>query len=275
MPSTIRFATLGVPPHRAHVQVTRLKPGQRSSLHRHDFYEVLLVLHGSGSHHLNGRAQPLQPGDLVALQPQDGHCFSTDAGETLAFINVAVAADWWRALHAALGWDVWLPGRQGTRLTPAEAEGLGAELGALAGGAQPLGLLQAWSRVRDYLMRGDRPATEQVPGWLEALRLDMARMPEALAEPISFWQARSARSPEHLARSCRRHYGITFSELLNRARVARAQQLLRTSDAKVIAIALDCGFGNMAHFHRVFLRLAGMTPQQWRLAGMAVVPLPG
>jgi AraC-like DNA-binding protein len=29
----------------------------------------------------------------------------------------------------------------------------------------------------------------------------------------------------------------------------------------------------MAHFHRVFLRLTGMTPQQWRLAGMATVPL--
>jgi AraC family transcriptional regulator, dual regulator of chb operon len=274
MSSTIRFATLGVLPHRAHIQVTRLKPGQRSSLHRHDFYEVLLVLQGSGRHHLNGQTLALQPGDLVLLQPQDGHCFSTSAEETLAFINVAVAADWWQALHAALGWDAWLPGRQSTRLTPAEAEGLGAELGALAAGAQPLSLLQAWSRVRDYLMRGARPAAEQVPAWLEALRLDMAQSPESLAEPIGYWQARSARSPEHLARSCRRHYGITFSELLSRARVERARQLLRTSDAKVIAIALDCGFGNMAHFHRVFLRLTGMTPQRWRMAGTAVVPLP-
>lgn len=229
---------------------------------------------GSGRHHLNGQTLALQPGDLVLLQPQDRHCFSTALDETLAFINVAVSAGWWQSLHMALGWQAWLPGRQSTRLTTAETQGLGAELGALASGAQPLALLQAWARVRDYLMRGTSPAAERIPAWLEALRLDMARMPEALTEPIAFWQARSARSPEHLARSCRRHYGITFSELLNRARVERARQLLRTSDAKVIAIALDCGFGNMAHFHRVFLRLTGMTPQQWRLAGMAAVPLP-
>lgn len=274
MSSTIRFSELGVASHWAHIHVTRLKPGQRSSPHRHDFYEVLLVQQGSGSHHLNGQTLPMQPDDLVLLQPRDSHFFSTGADETLVFINVAVAAGWWQALHAALGWEAWLTGRQSARLTPAEAQGLGAELGALAAGAQPLALLQAWSRVRDYLMRGTRPAAEQIPDWLEALRLDMARLPEALAEPIAFWQARSARSPEHLARSCRRHYGITFSELLNRARVERARQLLRTSDAKVIAIAMDCGFGNMAHFHRVFLRLTGMTPQQWRLAGMAAVPIP-
>jgi AraC-like DNA-binding protein len=66
---------------------------------------------------------------------------------------------------------------------------------------------------------------------------------------------------------------VTFSELINQARVERALHLLRTSEDKVITIAFDCGFGNLANFHRVFARQTGSTPSRWRQEAGAAVPV--
>jgi AraC family cel operon transcriptional repressor len=93
-----------------------------------------------------------------------------------------------------------------------------------------------------------------------------------LVEPIAAWQRRCGRTAEHLARSCRRHYGVTPSALLSSARIEYAKRLLLSTPDKVITIALDCGFGTLAHFHRLFLAQTGMTPREWRGRHSIVVP---
>ncbi|MBC8009306.1 MAG: helix-turn-helix domain-containing protein [Burkholderiales bacterium] len=234
---------------------------------------MFLVLEGGATHHLNRRKIALEPGHLFAIQPRDAHWFSTAAGQSLTFVNVAVSARWWRALHVLLGCPPWDEERRSTLLGPGDSRVLGDELGKLELDGDPMTMTRALSRVHDYLIAHDGPETDAPPAWLETLRHEFSTLPESLGEPISFWQRRCGRSPEHLARSCRRFYGVTPSELLNQARIERARHLLRTTDAKVITIAFECGFGNMAHFHRVFSRLTGRTPNQLRHAGAATVPV--
>ena len=109
------------------------------------------------------------------------------------------------------------------------------------------------------------------PDWLVALMRDLDN-PAHLAEPIGWWQQRSGRSKEHLARACRRHCGASLTELLQRARIARAQRLLATGEAKVTTLAFAVGFGHLGYFHSVFKRQTGLTPRQWQRRHAATVP---
>ncbi len=66
---------------------------------------------------------------------------------------------------------------------------------------------------------------------------------------------------------CRKFKAITgqpiFQYLLSR-RLDRAMYELRTSDKKVIDIALDCGFSDVSNFNRQFKRAFGKTPSGYR-----------
>lgn len=52
--------------------------------------------------------------------------------------------------------------------------------------------------------------------------------------------------------------------LLNRFRVRQAQQLLKSGNQPITEIAFDSGFGSSQYFSRVFQKLAGTTPSEYR-----------
>jgi AraC-like DNA-binding protein len=61
--------------------------------------------------------------------------------------------------------------------------------------------------------------------------------------------------------------GTTFTAFVLEARLARAHRMLsdpRLAGAKVIAIALDCGFADLSYFNRAFRRRYGATPSDVR-----------
>lgn len=58
--------------------------------------------------------------------------------------------------------------------------------------------------------------------------------------------------------------GDTPSLLLNRFRVRQAQQALKNSNQSITDIAFDAGFDSSQYFARVFQKLAGTTPSEYR-----------
>ncbi|HZV81799.1 MAG TPA: helix-turn-helix domain-containing protein [Geobacteraceae bacterium] len=58
--------------------------------------------------------------------------------------------------------------------------------------------------------------------------------------------------------------GMTFTAYLNSMRIARAKELLQADHAPMLQIALACGFSNQSHFNRVFRKVAGVTPGEYR-----------
>jgi len=58
--------------------------------------------------------------------------------------------------------------------------------------------------------------------------------------------------------------GLTYSDLVARARFDAAAKLLADSNAPIIEIALATGYSDPSHFARAFRRLAGVTPRQYR-----------
>lgn len=60
--------------------------------------------------------------------------------------------------------------------------------------------------------------------------------------------------------------GKTFFEFVNEYRVRYAKLLLKTSDEKLDVIAEQSGFSSRQSFHRVFSKMAGCTPERYRLS---------
>src|SRR5215475_9180540 len=61
--------------------------------------------------------------------------------------------------------------------------------------------------------------------------------------------------------------GETLNNFTNRLRLEKAARLLRFSDKRLTAIALDCGFSSSATFSRAFRSGYGTSPSQFRKSG--------
>lgn len=58
--------------------------------------------------------------------------------------------------------------------------------------------------------------------------------------------------------------GYTFREYLILQRISKAKDLLAYGDDNMTQVAMNSGFGNVNHFIRIFKKLEGVTPLQYR-----------
>ena len=73
-------------------------------------------------------------------------------------------------------------------------------------------------------------------------------------------------NPKYLSQCLGALPDISFPTILNSLRIDHAKNLLLNSDFKIIDIAYECGFENEQSFHRTFLKIAGMTPGEYKKA---------
>jgi AraC family transcriptional regulator len=68
----------------------------------------------------------------------------------------------------------------------------------------------------------------------------------------------------HFSQMFRKSTGESPHQFVLRQRVERAKQLLRAAEARVLDVAVACGFKTQQHFARVFRRVCGATPTEYR-----------
>jgi AraC-like DNA-binding protein len=71
-------------------------------------------------------------------------------------------------------------------------------------------------------------------------------------------------SPRHLSRLFRQEMGTSFRDKQTEMRLAKACQLLATSNAKVIDVALTSGYQSNSLFSLMFKKHFGISPGKWR-----------
>ncbi len=264
-----------------HLADVRFESGQLTFEHTQDFPELFLVISGLGRHRIDERSEPLEAGCLVLVEAGSRHFF--ESTRALRVINLAFSPAWWAVLGQLRG-----PPPEGARggvqarLTEGPTreceQHLHALLQADPAAAAPL-LETACVLLRHLLHPRLGSALTPVileagaPRWLDNLVREMYAAPAPL-ENITHWQRRSGRSPEHLARTCRRFLGCTLTDLLVRLRLQHVKAGMRAGHEKIAALAFGAGFQNLGYFYRRFQRLEGCSPKQWeaRHASDAAVP---
>jgi AraC family transcriptional regulator len=71
-------------------------------------------------------------------------------------------------------------------------------------------------------------------------------------------------SSAHFSRMFRKSTGVTPHQFVLRQRVERAKEMLRSADARVMDVAVACGFKTQQHFAQIFRRACGNSPTEYR-----------
>jgi AraC-like DNA-binding protein len=70
--------------------------------------------------------------------------------------------------------------------------------------------------------------------------------------------------PNYAMNLFRKTLGTTVVHYVTRLRVSHAQQILATSDQKVVDVAMSSGFNSLSRFNDVFKRACGYSPREYR-----------
>ena len=76
--------------------------------------------------------------------------------------------------------------------------------------------------------------------------------------------AEASLSPSHFSRLFQQTIGQSPYQFLMAYRIEQAKNMLDNPRKLMVNIALSCGFSDQAHFSRVFKKIEGLTPKQYR-----------
>lgn len=240
--------------------------------HHHDFYEIVIVEHGTGTHVFNGQPYTLSGGSVCFVRDHDRHLY--EHTENLCLTNVLYRSP--QAFSFLSGLEKLLPQEQGghypshwrvSQQTLHQARPLVGQLEALRESSDVHAIASMEMLFMQLLIllrsgahaQGDGRADErlnQLIAWLE----------EHYAEEICWEQLADHHrlSLRTLHRQLKQRTGLTPQRYLNRLRLMKARYLLRHSEESVTDIAYQCGFGDSNHFSTLFRREFSWSPREIR-----------
>jgi len=71
-------------------------------------------------------------------------------------------------------------------------------------------------------------------------------------------------SPCYFSRNFKRYTGLGFNEYLNNVRIKEAKKLLSTTKMSITNVSYAVGYKSPTNFGRVFLKITGISPKQYR-----------
>jgi YesN/AraC family two-component response regulator len=91
-------------------------------------------------------------------------------------------------------------------------------------------------------------------------------MLEHQSEELSLSQVAKAvnTSTFYFCKLFKRVTGINFTDYLSRVRIEKAKNLLLNPSLRISEIAFEVGFQSLTHFNRVFKKIIGQSPTEYR-----------
>ena len=240
--------------------------------HHHDFYEIVIVEHGTGTHVFNGQPYTLSGGSVCFVRDHDRHLY--EHTENLCLTNILYRAPDAFCFLSGLDkllpqeqdgnypshWRVNQPVLQQVRGLIDQFEQIGEAADTHAVANREILFMQLLVLLRKGSMMEGASNSEgrlnQLMAWLE----------DHFAEDVCWEQLASqfTLSLRTLHRQLKQQTGMTPQRYLNRLRLMKARHLLRHGEASVTDIAFQCGFGDSNHFSTLFKREFSWSPREIR-----------
>ena len=249
--------------------------------HLHAAYELTLITAGQGRRFVGDSIAWFEPGDLVLLGPHLPHTWHSEPGRGSRSGAIVI-----RFEEDFLGSEFFGRGELARIRSLLERSRRGLAFGgspvaeavapALVGGcdAQPFAQVVALLEMLQSLATRGRGRELSGPAYAVTARAADARRIDRVCRHVVQHLARPLRlgdvagiaglSPEGFSRFFHRMTGRTFVAWVHEVRIGHACRLLTATERPVLDVALASGFGNLANFNRVFRRLRGCTPREFR-----------
>ena len=269
------------------LNIQRWKKDNVSNEHLHDCVEVVYVLTGTGVNIINNMTYPTIAGDLYVIARGATHTFYSNT--ELVFYNLMFHFALFSAKEQEYfrehpGFQELFESRERNvrcklSLPPPAAERLrtlfdrlreeltGTAPGAQLGAKAYLTLLineicrcrEALRKAPSSLTRGDNP--------FNSLSRIIEYINSSYLRPFDLEQAAAAAglSSSYVGEFFRARTGVPLVRYLSVLRVEKAQQLLRERpEWSITEIASRCGFEDSSYFTRIFRKITGRTPRDYR-----------
>ena len=95
-----------------------------------------------------------------------------------------------------------------------------------------------------------------------------------LSEPITLQMLaeNAGMTPNYFSTLFKKISGITLWDYINSRRIEATMQLLKgEKQLNILEIATQCGFNNTANFNKIFKKVSGLTPKEYRASGDIIV----
>lgn len=248
--------------------------------HRHNFHEIIFVYAGHGRHTIDGQPADLAPRSVALIAKGQVHRFEYSSGMSLYllrftddFLPAELVSPTWD-YHAMLFNHLGL--NQTLRLGPDDAEDITRCLDLIDHEHAQDKAFGRYTALRHLLavlvIRLGRavedtlcPTTQQ----REAIAVYQAFVPlleqhYADRHDVQFYADALHLSPVKLSRQLGAILGKTTKQIIDERVVLEAKRRLWYTQQTVGEIAYALGYSDQFHLSKVFKRLAGMSPQEYR-----------
>lgn len=249
-----------------------------TTIHGHDdYWEFTLLTEGKLSNMLNGKKMPVSAGQIFYATTDDVHFLKKVGSGKIRYINLVIRESALRKLTGMLSPSFYdTLRRMGHKQTfPPELIRQIEEIihqvlllpdddyeeydGLLCGAAMLI--LQFWYRKSvDFI---DAGRLSEQPQWVQTLNKAM-KQTDFLGYTVADLCRLLSYSRMQLSRLFNSKFGTTPHSFLVNYKLRYAQNLLMTTDMKVIDIAAFVGFNNLASFNTNFKNAYGTTPGHFR-----------
>lgn len=276
------------------VRRERYEGGQSTGEHCHlDFFALYLARGGSGVHRINATPYGISRGDAYLLPPGSVHIYESWKNLELDAFYFPLEL-WSEAEQAALRqspgfWGLFLSAKHRLHLAPDAFGALEPPIAELRGDyraafaqnaplAAPILLKNGLFRLLIWLARHSATAKSTAKnGDEKPLSEKTASRPRELADLLSWCEshpetplsveamaARLFLSPRHFSTLFAREVGVSPAAYSRQLRLEHAKTLLLETPFSATEIALRTGWGDAAHFSRVFKAFYGASPREFR-----------
>ncbi len=251
--------------------------------HHHTAIEISYICSGHGIYRIRGKEVKFGAGDLFFFGTNEVHCI-TDVfeGEEMRLLNLHLEPRFLWTIEENLadsrlvGFFIERSQEIPTRIDKS-AEGLASLLLSMrdeanaGSAAYDLMMKVSLLELLVLLMRSYGYQEKQAPKQLhtehfKSVGSALDYIHENLSSPLSLdtIAAKAGMSRTYFCQIFKKLNGLSPWDYIGIKRIEKAQHMLRVGDKSVLDISYECGFNNISHFNRIFKRITGQTPSEYR-----------
>jgi AraC family cel operon transcriptional repressor len=259
-------ANAGISFHYFHAGIT---PHEK---HFHDFYEVLIVIKGQMTHHINEKTIIMKKGDMMFLRPHDHHYFEKLDNCDCIAINIPFSDVTFLEIlsfihlieYSSLLFETVDPPQ--VSLSSRVVDNAILEFQTLED-VQKQNLKIYISKLKctlsnmlTYFFTGIDEFVH-LPEWFTYLCQEMHKR-ENFQIGISRMLELTDKTYQHIGRTFKKYLNMTPTHFVNHLRIRYGVNLIINTNLPTTEVVYECGFNNSSQFFKLFKEFYNTTPKE-------------